>query len=619
MLISCFLFFYHFTVSKPAVYEKEGNEEEIPIERERVPKEKEGTVKIENVSLDRIEEKIVVEKFGECCEVIYDSQVWKTIPIDRWVKRWVKVRNVVNKKAVIDFEVKAKDERGEWFPFNSFPQPQILYLEPGEEQNIWFFADFGLPERKEYVPEEFKVILQNRETGEEKEVYLKNEYAELETVENSMVRGYVLDTSGNKLEGVEVEIRSAYPAKNFECWRVTTDENGYFEFPLFAHIYRDTKAYHGYSLSFRKDGFYDVFKVVFPKVGEIIEMNVTMKKREEEITFKKLKCYETGYPTWYVKVEDNCVVFAHGHYPGEEEVEDEKHGIYFFDLDGNLLWKKHVKNQVWGIDVSKDCSLVFAWELKKERGTMFDRNGKKLWDTSDWERMDSREVRISHNKNYVAVGSIAGDIYLANASTGKILWKIFLKGQVRQIRFSKDDKVIYACSDGYLYKINVENGEILGKTYTEAWLYRNSLSVSEDEKYAFTISKIGRACLVDLEKMQTLWCFDTRGGGHGTAISKNASFLVAVSGGSYGRILFSSDGKAKWYVPRVGGHAMFLKDDLILIDEMILDTNGDLVYSLEEDFPGFGEVEFSWADENLERLVVMKNNGKICFFARRSP
>ena len=119
--------------------------------------------------------------------------------------------------------------------------------------------------------------------------------------------------------------------------------------------------------------------------------------------------------------------------------------------------------------------------------------------------------------------------------------------------------------------------------------------------------------------MQTLWCFDTRGGGHGTAISKNASFLVAVSGGSYGRILFSSDGKAKWYVPRVGGHAMFLKDDLILIDEMILDTNGDLVYSLEEDFPGFGEVEFSWADENLERLVVMKNNGKICFFARRSP
>ena len=178
-----------------------------------------------------------------------------------------------------------------------------------------------------------------------------------------------------------------------------------------------------------------------------------------------------------------------------------------------------------------------------------DENGNILWETLPelgWpHHVESGEVRISHGKEYVAVGGGDGWLYLADVKSGKVLWRINLRGQIRQILFTKDDSIVYASSgDGYLYKIDAGSGEILGKAYVEAWLYRNSLAISSDEKYAFTISKLGRACLVDLEKMEVLRCFDTRGGGHATSMTRDASFLALASGGSYGRITFAFNGTA---------------------------------------------------------------------------
>lgn len=108
-----------------------------------------------------------------------------------------------------------------------------------------------------------------------------------------------------------------------------------------------------------------------------------------------------------------------------------------------------------------------------------------------------------------------GWLYLADAATRRVLWITNLRGQ---IRFTMDDGIIYASSeDGYLYKLDTETREIFGRAYVEAWLYRNSLSISGDERYAFTIGKIGRACLTDLENIEVLWWFDMRGGWHATA------------------------------------------------------------------------------------------------------
>lgn len=579
-------------------------------------KEKKEYSELKEFKEEYFDENIVKESFGSL-EIYYDSSTWKSYaPIDRWVKRWVNVKNIGDEKAVISFRVEAYID-GEWRWFNSFPQPQTLYLEPGESQNVYYFVDVVEGDRvREELPKKFRVIFENTKTGEEKEIYLKHEYDVIkEYVNNSAIEGVVFDEDGNPLDDVEILIESAHIEPRYI---IRTGKDGKFHSYLFAHRYRDSKAYHGYAIEFWKPGYAVLRKVIFPKPGEIIKMNVTLKREGKKWNFELKKCYETYYPFWYVKVSKNekYIIIAHGHHH-QEEVYDEKHGIYMFDLEGNLLWKYHTTHQVWGIDISDDGNYVFAALLRDEYGILFDKNGNILWTTREKgiERFESREVKISHNNKYIAIGTTFGDLMLLDLKTGKPLWKVFLNGQVRQIRFSKDDSIIYANGDGYLYKISID-GKILGKTYIEAWTYRHSLSISEDEKYAFTISKIGKACLVDLENMKTLWCFDTRGGGHGTAIHGN--FVALVSGGSYGRMLFDLKGNPIWLIPRVGGHVMFSEDGkYIVIDEAILTLDGDIMWSTFEECPELGEIEFSYLTRDKTTFIAVNHEGKLCVFKRK--
>ena len=521
--------------------------------------------------------------------------------------------------------VQEKTKEGEWVQFGSwFPQPWTFDLYSGEEQTLWTFVDFtSFSSVNRSTTFDLKLTVRNENTKEEKAVYFRNTYIpDFEMINNSLLKIRVLDEDGNPISNVEVTISSVYIPNIYEV-KYYTNSSGYVIIPLFAHLYRDSKQPHGYSIHFKKEGYYEKYRVVFPEVGKEYNMEVKLKKEGEALHYTLFNSLDTGYDTWYVRVTDSCVVFAHGHYKTEgSAVSDEKHGIYYLDKEGNVLWHKHTDYAVWGIDVSEDGSLVFAMQLREENGFMLDRNGNILWETTPklgWpEHVESREVKISHNKRYVAVGGGDGKLYLANATTGKVLWITDLRGQIRQIYFTKDDNTIYASSgDGYLYKIDVKTGSIIGKVYVEAWLYRNSLSISENEKYAITVSKIGRASFVDLENMKVIWYFDTRGGGHATSMTKNASFLAVASGGSYGRIVFDFNGTPLWYISSPSWHVQVVNDSYVLYGGMLLDLDGNVIYDLEKEYPSgdFNDLDFSYMSDDMNLLITMKD-GKICFFER---
>ena len=75
---------------------------------------------------------------------------------------------------------------------------------------------------------------------------------------------------------------------------------------------------------------------------------------------------------------------------------------------------------------------------------LFRRDGFLVWDIYElgYSMFESREIKISHNSKYVAIGTTPGDLLLLDLETGKLLWRAFLYGQIRGIVFTFDDSII---------------------------------------------------------------------------------------------------------------------------------------------------------------------------------
>ena len=76
--------------------------------------------------------------------------------------------------------------------------------------------------------------------------------------------------------------------------------------------------------------------------------------------------------------------------------------------------------------------------------------------------LDTKEIQISNNNKYLAVGGVDGTFILFDLKTGKVLWTKFIYGQIRGILFDKNDEFIYAgTGDRNAYKLNIKDGSII--------------------------------------------------------------------------------------------------------------------------------------------------------------
>jgi len=82
-----------------------------------------------------------------------------------------------------------------------------------------------------------------------------------------------------------------------------------------------------------------------------------------ESEYRIVAKYPTGYPIWLADLdrEEKYVVLASGnHTIPVEERDPEKHGLYFFDTNGSLLWRYPTKVQIWGLGTSDDGKYMAA-------------------------------------------------------------------------------------------------------------------------------------------------------------------------------------------------------------------------------------------------------------------
>ena len=520
-------------------------------------------------------------------EIHYRRSLAATLTLERWVKNWVRVKNVWGKPLSLSFDVAVKCEEG-WVGVSPFPQPFNLYLDPGENQTIWYFIDLtyrscgaGKMDRGEKAFKALVFIEDAERPGDYVALFI-DYVVRVQPVEelepNCVVQGYVRDPEGRPIAHARVELWGAYGSPQLFT---EADDKGFFTFRAYATTYSDTGEPHGYNLRVEADGYQGISRALFPKPGEVINLEVTLKPLEERANYKlAVKVETSGYPIWEAAMseDEEFIVFANGHHTYENP-DPSKHGIYFLSTNGTILWRYLTTDQVWGVDVSSDGRYVAAAFLREGVVRLFDREGRVLW---VYPCGETREVRINHRGDRVAIGTTFGDLILVDLETGGEVWRTFLEGQVRWTCFTKDDSVIYAGSgDGYLYKVDAATGSILGRAYVEAWPYRYGLALSDDEQYIATASKIGRVYLVRTSDMKPLWSFDTRGGCHWVDIAPNNAYVLVGSGGSYGRALFYLNGTLAWFGP-VSSSGMALDENHVAVAEASIDimtVDGGLLWS----------------------------------------
>lgn len=130
----------------------------------------------------------------------------------------------------------------------------------------------------------------------------------------------------------------------------------------------------------------------------------------------------------------------------------------------------------FAVAISDDGSLVAtsraqnpgrpAW--RSDTGVyLLDRKGNVVWYFRDptGRELPFYEVRISHNKRYLAAGNLGGQMYLLDITKQSVVWQRFLGGSVRELHFDDGDGALYAGAEGgYLYAFGID-GSVKWRTY----------------------------------------------------------------------------------------------------------------------------------------------------------
>jgi len=571
-------------------------------------------------------------------QFIYDDVLYESVwPIERWIKRGTEVVNTGLSYLELEYNATCLETGYEISPF---PQPSSLYLDPGENQTIWYFLDVSL--RTGLTNEDMEVegnytrtvairVWLRGNPSDSRLVYLNHLIRVVPsswytTHTNSRIYGYVYDEQTKQpLKDVHVEFCGANGVPHYGA---TTNQQGYYEMDFFAYRHVMNRRIHEYVLTAAPPGYEAFMKAYWPVENSSIRQDVYLERTTETINCTLIKRFETNMTIYRgaVTSDEKYVVFSQGHceLPLTQEEVQALSSVLLFDTNGTLLWRYPTGGEVWGVDISDDGSYVAAVVLGVEKAILLHRNGTLLWDTLSlgMPRIESREVQISHNDKYVALGSTGGTLYLMNLTTGEVLWTQFLEGQIRQIAFNSDDSHIYAGSgDGYLYILGID-GDIITRAYIEAWPYSTGgLKLTEDEAYVATASKIGNITLIGASNGERLWTFDTEGGASWVDVSPNRDFVIEGDGGAFGLSLFDLNGTLKWWMST--SHSGMIANDgkHILVGREwgfdIINPNGTLLWRYWENFSHIPSATFThvaYISKNQSIIVIGHGSGAVYFW-----
>ena len=572
------------------------------------------------------------------------------LPLDKIIKHKFTVKNSGNKSLVIDFDGKIIK------PFKQHldsvtPEPQKLYLEPGETGAIIAKFDEKHGKLPNFMPgsnpksgkfqREIEWIFKDTKTNKKKKFYVTIEFIVLDEDQikgDLKVSGKVIDEKGVAKSETEVVLSTGY-------WRTSTitKDDGSFTFPGVPR--RDDwllTATEGIITDDEEKCVPEpapgpscpdppqkrAFAFVTPDKSEY---KLILKNPKLKASYKITKSVKTdiGFWTGDVDEKENHVLLING-MENWNKVPESKSKLFLFTLDGDLIWKHDLSWQGWNADLSPDgkyAAFVTSMCDKKTKcpfGVIETATGKTLWTkkarqikVTEHPKLDTKEIQISNNNKYLAVGGVDGTFILFDLKTGKILWTKFIYGQIRGILFDKNDEFIYAgTGDRNAYKLNIKDGSIIWKANIGSWPYVGAFKLSNDGSLLASGGKYGDVAVIQTKDGKVHWHEDMVDIVSWLDFSPDGKYLIAGGGGQYATTLYKVDnGKKIWRIEGFTHQGKFSPDGkYIMMGDMnirLIDIHGNdltnIEFSKDGCRPGCGGI-FSYVSKDGSKIIYTRRD-----------
>jgi len=594
------------------------------------------------ISFVEAEENFNTKVSSTSFEIYFDNSTLQlTHPLEHGIDRIIKIKNIKNEPIIIELRsyVSINDKEEE---VRSFPQPFPKYFGPNEEKEIFLKLEFSRDMYSKWIkgntyktPFNIEVFTYPNNQKESKQITLQNEIFVLEKEEgannlpkNSQIKGLIVDSITNEsIRGARVKVWSDWPIVNYEA---NADDFGVFTTGVHAYQSNMKHDWIQYSIFIEKDG-YERYNYAFsPKINEQINFTARMVKNTEKAEYQLIKKYDTGLPPYKIAYSKNGDYFVTVPFHSSESMEviKEKAYLHLFSSNGSLVCRFKLENEIPTVDISSDASLIATVQRilidRWDGGNnvlLLDNNCNEIWRYEiRTEDSGPSEVKISHDKKYLAVGTYDGQFFLFDIPEKKLLWNYSTgNGQSRYILFNEDDSGIFYSADPNLFHFNL-NGSLDWKVFVGAWTYSLDLS----KNYVAAGVKAGRfISLINKTSGEIIWRYPVDNRPDALLISPDEGYLVyqCSNGGLPARNLFLNLSGDVLFNLQTGSAAQITKDSNYLAYygggfARLVNRRGNELWSYQLDNEKWpGPNGFTYISDDKKRIVVGNSmDGNVYFF-----
>ncbi|MFQ5865302.1 MAG: PQQ-binding-like beta-propeller repeat protein [bacterium] len=398
-------------------------------------------------------------------EIEFDSTSYLQVePFQRSTLVWATVRNTGTQVEQIIFEVQVVPAEG-WH----FHSLRYLYLEPGEGERPLAFDVQHVGGRAQTITANFHIFAM-RDTSSSVDISIDVTHVGLLTPEFTFpIRVGVYDeNTGVPLTNAHVYIWAGSRPEQARLMGSGLYEKMVVPYDTLRSLAQQYNiSWGGYSLEVHCAGYQSYYEdaIVPPEGSNEIYRDISLTPLDVTVNFQPSWYSPLDYPgVWEIvpSADWSYLAVGMGKHPDPWDVHPILTEVHLFDLAGTLLWSYPVNEEVWGIDITSDGSLVAA-------GTsggmlhVIDRMGNLVWQHEHPSEHQIREVKFSHNGHYLCYEASPFKLY--DAATGDTLWEFpFIDVHWRGITFSHDDAYIAYGGGSSLLLLDI-NGNFIWEKY----------------------------------------------------------------------------------------------------------------------------------------------------------
>ncbi|MCX6551218.1 MAG: PQQ-binding-like beta-propeller repeat protein [Acidobacteria bacterium] len=517
-----------------------------------------------------------------------DRALVSSYPVDAQLVRVVMVKNISTTRIRVPFTPGITITPFQPNGFICHPQPGVLYLDPGQSHPVRLAYEIPTDNtapawsRGDRVSVPMTLALQEQsvtsgqDVGAPVIITLPNIVSvdrdphasafEPDPPANAVITGTVRHADTMEVyANVSLMVNSEGVGQ-----RVPTDASGRYTAYVFAYRRSGgTPDWREFGLRLDSPSHaLDPQSIVMPRAGETTTLDVLVPEPRTAINYavtSSLYIDLTAY-AWDGSADGSVMATVPFHTDLPWNIKSPRAFVNVFTSTGTLLWRFPIQDETPAIDVSDDGQFVATCRLPANEPTpgmiiggsaiLLNRAGQLLLEVpvarvplAVWgpESRDSRftEVRLSHDNRYLAIGDNTGWLFLLDRATGRELWRVFTRGQVRRIDFDTNDARMFVGSgDGYLRAFDLR-GNQLWQSWVDSWLTAIDISAH----YLVTSSKAARQGMHLVNKVTgaQVWSYPVETIAHHVKIAPDESYVwygTSIGGGYWllNNALFTMDG-----------------------------------------------------------------------------